>query len=342
MPRLPTSVGPPTANRQPPTASRQPLPPDLDAVVLKALAAAPAQRCASADAMAAEVAAVLRGRSVSARPSHPACVLGKLLRRHPAASAAVVPGIVGTVFGLAAALGIALREARRSATARRVAEGQAADLRRLSREIVVGFGEVVRHLPAPGLVAGLAVAHAQVSQLRSAHDFNARVDTAAVQRHAARVIELAERVAPQADAAPHLAWAGALRDLSREAQDRSALDESARRLDESDAVLERALVRWRGDAAAQYRALAQDTGFAHDVFEVGTAINHRPHACLRRGCARCQIRWPCSGIRRDRWRRPGQGFRMPCPRCGGRGRRPGHRPPDGRAGASSTPGPRLR
>jgi tRNA A-37 threonylcarbamoyl transferase component Bud32 len=329
---------------------------DLDAILRKALADEPAERYASADAMAADVRAVLEGRPVSVRVPHPAYVLGKFLRRNPASTAAGLLGAIGTVFGLAAALGqqqllgalgvaglavglgVALREARRSARARQLAEGRAADLRALSRDIVVGFGDVVRHLPggreqqawlldtsvghlerllqASGgddlaVMAELAVAHAQLVQLRAEHEFNARTDAQAVQQHASRAVALAERAAAVGDATLHVAWASALHNLARLAQGRSDLAAAHDTLDRSDSVVSRALQRWPGhvalrrqraantltrgslrfgwdrpnagdpqgaldayrEAAGQFRALAADSGLAHDVFEIGTATN---------------------------------------------------------------------
>jgi eukaryotic-like serine/threonine-protein kinase len=77
---------------------------DLDAVVMKALAAEPAQRYASAEAFARDLERWLAGRPVEARPARWAARTAKLVRRHAWAFGAAVALFVALAGGLAATL----------------------------------------------------------------------------------------------------------------------------------------------------------------------------------------------------------------------------------------------
>jgi len=76
---------------------------DLDAIVLKTLAKRPAERYASAVALADEVQRYLSGQPVEARPDRLAYRLGKFVLRHRAATAAtgVAVALVSAAFGYA-------------------------------------------------------------------------------------------------------------------------------------------------------------------------------------------------------------------------------------------------
>jgi hypothetical protein len=269
---------------------------DLDNILLKALQKAPEQRYASVEALAADVRAFLEGRPVGARGAGPWYVAAKFVRRHRVAVLAVALGGVGLVTGLVAALAqarwlgalgaagavvaaaglaLALLLARRAATARRTAEGHVAALRRLSRELVAGYGELVTALPGgqqrkaalllstagyletllqqtpgdSGLQAELGLLLARLAHLHSGGEFAARPDHAAVLRHGSRALELCAAAEQAGTATPALAeaWGLLLGDLARVAQDAAELDEARRRLDEAEGVLQRARRRWPGD-----------------------------------------------------------------------------------------------
>ncbi|MEJ0007553.1 MAG: serine/threonine-protein kinase [Steroidobacteraceae bacterium] len=81
---------------------------DLDAIVLKALAKAPADRYGSAAAMAEDVQHRLRGEPVAARPDHLGYRYGKFVLRH---RTIVVTTAAATVL-VAAALGYAVMQTR--------------------------------------------------------------------------------------------------------------------------------------------------------------------------------------------------------------------------------------
>jgi eukaryotic-like serine/threonine-protein kinase len=265
---------------------------DLDNILLKALEKAPDQRYVSVDAMAADVRAFLEGRPVSARAAGPLYVAGKFVRRHRLAVAAGALGAVGLVAGLAAALAqgrwlgafgaagaaaaaaglaLALLHARRAALARRQAEAHVEALRRLGREVIGGYGELVTHLPGgmqrkaallatlagyleqllqrspadAGITAELALVQARLAHLHGRTNFEARPDDAALRHHAARAqalcaaAETAQRVGPELAEA----WVLMLGDLAVQAQYAGDLDGAGHRLDEADAVLARARQR---------------------------------------------------------------------------------------------------
>ena len=77
---------------------------DLDAIVFKALGKQPAERYASADAMAQDLQRHLQGLPVQAHPDNAAYRIGKFLRRHRAASAAGALALVAVLGGAGVAM----------------------------------------------------------------------------------------------------------------------------------------------------------------------------------------------------------------------------------------------
>jgi eukaryotic-like serine/threonine-protein kinase len=270
---------------------------DLDTITLKALAKDPAERYASVDALAADIRAHLEGRPILARPAPAWLVASKFIRRHAVASSAVALGGLGLVLGLAASLAqgrmgvavgvgaaavglaLAVLQARRAWRAQRATEHQVAELRRMAREVVVAFGDLVTFLPegrqrkaqlfeataaslqrlqdqgaadAP-LQAELAVLHAQLAHLHADGEFNPSVDGERVLRHGEMAVRQAE--AAEAAGAAHRQlyewWALALSDMGRVAHKQADLALAAKRYDEADLVLARALRRLPGDTQLQ-------------------------------------------------------------------------------------------
>jgi serine/threonine-protein kinase len=83
---------------------------DLDAIVLRALAAEPQRRYASAEALADDVERFLAGRPVTARPDSTLYRIGKFARRNRLASVAVVAAVLAMIIGT----GISLWQAQRA------------------------------------------------------------------------------------------------------------------------------------------------------------------------------------------------------------------------------------
>jgi len=152
--------------------TRRQLQGDLDNVLLKALAKAPAGRYAHVDALAADVRAWLEDRPVSARAATPWYVTARFLARHRVAALAAGLGVLGLATGLAAtllqgrvalALGaaglasglvLALVQARQAQRARDEAERSRDQVReqlqavqRITAELVFRFGDTVSYMP---------------------------------------------------------------------------------------------------------------------------------------------------------------------------------------------------
>jgi serine/threonine-protein kinase len=72
---------------------------DLDAIVLRALAAEPQRRYAGAEALADDVERFLAGRPVIARPDRTLYRLGKFIRRNRLASTALVAAVLAMILG---------------------------------------------------------------------------------------------------------------------------------------------------------------------------------------------------------------------------------------------------
>lgn len=102
---------------------------DLDAIVLRALAAEPQRRYAGAEALADDVQRFLDGRPVIARPDGALYRIGKFARRNRLASAALVAAVLAMIVGT----GVSLWQAQR-------AEHMASRAER-SKEFLIGLLE---------------------------------------------------------------------------------------------------------------------------------------------------------------------------------------------------------
>ena len=121
---------------------------DLDAIVLKALAKAPAARYASADAMAQDLQRWLDGLPVQARPVPWWARWGKQMRRHRLASAALAMAVLALLGGLAATL----HQARR-ADAQRALAVREGDKARAVKDFLVGLFDAADPAQAQGRTA---------------------------------------------------------------------------------------------------------------------------------------------------------------------------------------------
>jgi eukaryotic-like serine/threonine-protein kinase len=116
------------------------VPHDLDAVTLKALAKAPADRYQSVSELDADLARWLDGRPVTAVPPRPWYVFSRWVRRHQVAAATAALAMTGIV----AALGVALVQYRQAEHARAVAEARFTQVRRLANSLIFQLDDVVR------------------------------------------------------------------------------------------------------------------------------------------------------------------------------------------------------
>jgi len=124
---------------RPGTVSRA-VPRDLEAVTLKALAKAPADRYQSVGELDADLERWLDGRPVTAVPPRPWYVVSRWVTRHKVAAATAALALAGIV----AALGVALVQYRQAERARASAEARFAEVRRLANSLIFQFDDVVR------------------------------------------------------------------------------------------------------------------------------------------------------------------------------------------------------
>src|SRR5205823_2588867 len=116
---------------------------DLDAIVMKALRAAPGERHATADELAQDIEDYLHHRPVRARTGTFGYRAGKFARRHVAGISA---GIL-IMAALAAAVAATTVQARRAAVETRRASAGFEDVRRLSNLLLLDLNEQVKQLP---------------------------------------------------------------------------------------------------------------------------------------------------------------------------------------------------
>ena len=197
---------------------------DLDNILLKALEKSPERRYASVDALAADVRAYLAGRPVSAHAAGAGYIVGKFVWRNRLPVALASLALLALVGGLAGSAW----QAQRAQQARQVAESRLAEVRRITHELVFGFGDSVEYLPggmqikadlfgatlaalqrlaptlgnADSVLADMAQVHVRLAEAH-ASGYPASLnqpDTA--KTHAAAAMALVERVWPTQQADP--------------------------------------------------------------------------------------------------------------------------------------------
>ncbi|GAP35060.1 serine/threonine-protein kinase [Piscinibacter sakaiensis] len=161
MPTRPSALGPDEAADPQWLRTRRRLKGDLDRILLKALEKPPERRYRSVDALAQDVRAYLAGHPVSARAPRAGYLFAKFVQRHRLAVAASVLGVGGLAVGLAASLW----QAQAAERARDEARAQAAELKRLTTDLVFRFGDALTRLPG-----GMAAQEATLKQTLAALD----------------------------------------------------------------------------------------------------------------------------------------------------------------------------
>ena len=234
----------------------------------------------------------LAGRPVSARPASAGYVLGRFVRRNrftvlagslgglglaTGLAAALLQGRQATalgVLGLAAGLGMALFKGRQAEVARASAEQHVADLRRLSRDVVVEYGDAITYVPGgmarkaamltttlgyldrlagaagddPVFKGEIGRVYARLADLQASNNYNASERPEEAERNARRAVELLAAAAVANshanDAGAVRWWARALCVLGKAAQQRNDLSGALAHLAEADAVLLTGLLRF--------------------------------------------------------------------------------------------------
>ena len=149
-------VDPPRPSTVAPPERRRELAGDLDNIVLKAMRKEPAQRYASVEQLAEDLARYLDGRPVVARTPTFGYRAGKFVRRNRAAIAAAVLGVAA----LATLTGVSWREARRADAEARHAERRFDDLRALADTLVFQLDDKIRDLRGSTAARELVVSSA--------------------------------------------------------------------------------------------------------------------------------------------------------------------------------------
>ena len=250
---------------------RQRLKGDLDNILLKALAKDVDTRYVSVDALADDVRAYLGGFPVSAQPPRAAYLLRKFVQRNRWPVGAATAAVLALVGGLAGTVWQAHR-----------AEQRLAQLRDVTRDVVLRYGDAVTFLPGglvvkenllktlltnldrleqeagddPEWLALLAGAHARLAQIQG-DDTGASLDKMPDARgNAQRAIDLALRAEPArpADFALVASHALALQMRAQSLRAQGKPEEGLKDLDDALARLDRALVVAPRAGAAQ-RAL---------------------------------------------------------------------------------------
>ena len=121
---------------------------DLDNILLKALEKSVDRRYSSAESFAADVRAYLAGYPVSARAPSPWYVGSRFVRRNLPASLLAGTAALAVLLGL---LGTSW-QAERATRARNQTEARLAEIRQITRDVVLRYGDAVTFLPG-----GLAV-----------------------------------------------------------------------------------------------------------------------------------------------------------------------------------------
>jgi tetratricopeptide (TPR) repeat protein len=168
-------------------AARRALAGDLDAIVSKAMRKEPAERYASAQALAEDLARHFAGQPIVAREPSFAYLAAKLARRH---KGAVLSAAVAMVL-LLVAFGVSLYQTRVAQAARARADARFADVRQLANSLIFKAQDDVQGLPGstPVRKAIIAEALAYLERLSRdpAGDDGLRLDLASAYHRIGRV-----------------------------------------------------------------------------------------------------------------------------------------------------------
>jgi len=154
------------------------LPGDLDVIVRKALAPAPAERYSTVEQLAEDVRRFRAGEAVQAHAPSFRYQAGKFARRNKLALGA---GLLLLVTGLSGIVGV-LWQYRTAVTERRKAETRAEDLRKLSDSLLSEIDEAIQKLPgstaAQQLLVSTVLEHLDRTTKDSAQDPQLLLDAA--------------------------------------------------------------------------------------------------------------------------------------------------------------------
>ncbi|MEO7391934.1 MAG: serine/threonine-protein kinase [Ramlibacter sp.] len=267
-PTRPSSLAEGTVDDPQWLATRARLQGDLDNILLKALEKPADRRYETVDALAQDLRNYLAGFPVSARAASRGYVLSKFVRRHRALVAASTLALLAMLGGLA---GTAW-QAHRAELALEVAQLRLKDIRSLSKDMVVRYGDAVTHLPGglklkeqlltdnlgyldrllaesgddPALRGEIAMAYARLADVQVDNGLNSMQRDEAGARNAERALRMfadTESVAPN-DAAFYLWWGRSYKAHARTLRAGGKLDGALAELAAADVMLRRGLARF--------------------------------------------------------------------------------------------------
>ncbi len=271
-PSRPSSLTPDLALDPHWLATRKRLEGDLDNILLKALEKPIERRYASVDALAQDVRRYLDGYPVSARAPSAGYVAAKFVGRHRGGVAlaglallAVLGGLAGTAW-----------QARRAELALGTAQQRLTDIRTLSKDVLLRYGDAVTYLPGglkikeqlltdtlgyldrlladgggdPAFKGEIAMTYARLADIQVDDGLNSLQSDAQGARNAERAIALfvaAEPSAPQ-DPAFYMWWGRSYKSRAFALRADGDVDAALTQLGTATAMLERGLQRFPQDS----------------------------------------------------------------------------------------------
>ena len=252
-------------------ATRKRLEGDLDNILLKALEKPIERRYASVDALAQDVRRYLDGYPVSARAPSPGYVAAKFVGRHRAGVALAGVALLAVLGGLA---GTAW-QAHRAELALASAQHRLSDIRTLSKDVLMRFGDAVTYLPGglkikeqlltdtlgyldrllaeggadPAFKGEIAMTYARLADIQVDNGLNS-LQSAQGARNAERAIALfvaAEPSAPK-DPAFYMWWGRSYKSRAFALRADGNVDAALAKLATATAMLERGLQRFPQDS----------------------------------------------------------------------------------------------
>jgi hypothetical protein len=142
-PTKPSGLSPDVVNDPQWLSQRKHLQGDLDNILLKALEKPVERRYASVDALVQDVRNYLDGYPVAARAPRMGYLVGKFVARNKVSVAAGALAVVAVLGGA----GAAAWNARQAELARSSAEDRLKDIRSITGQIVMRYGDAITHLP---------------------------------------------------------------------------------------------------------------------------------------------------------------------------------------------------
>ena len=253
-------------------ATRKRLEGDLDNILLKALEKPIERRYPSVDALAQDVRRYLDGYPVSARAPSSAYVAAKFVGRHGAGVALAGVALLAVLGGLA---GTAW-QAHRAELALGSAQQRLADIRTLSKDVLMRFGDAVTYLPGglkikeqlltdtlgyldrllaegggdPAFKGEIAMTYARLADVQVDNGLNSLQSNVQGARNAERAIALfvaAESSAPK-DPAFYMWWGRSYKSRAFALRADGNVDAALAQLATATAMLERGLQRFPKDS----------------------------------------------------------------------------------------------